>query len=278
MKNHAADSHTLAAAYALGALEGDERDALGAHLRACAACRREAAEFAATAARLATAVSRPPPLSAKTHVMAAIDGVRQLPPRIPTHASKPAHGGTLRRGAVPLALAAGVAAATLGGITVWQAENGQALRAEVSRTRRQLDTLSAVLTAPDARTVHGRTANGALTTVVASDRQNRAVLSVAGLPAPGTGKTYQLWLDHDGTMRPAGFIDHDGTIALTVALTGDPADADAVGLTVEPAGGSPRPTTDPLLLLALPARPRPRAAVTSPVLLPSDRRAAAKYG
>ncbi|MFD8796960.1 anti-sigma factor domain-containing protein [Streptomyces vinaceus] len=50
-------------------------------------------------------------------------------------------------------------------------------------------------------------------------------------------------------MRPAGFIGQDGT----VLLEGDPADASAVGLTVEPAGGSPQPTTAPLLLMTLPA-------------------------
>ncbi|NEB07269.1 anti-sigma factor, partial [Streptomyces sp. SID13726] len=38
-----------------------------------------------------------------------------------------------------------------------------------------------------------------------------------------------------------------------VLLDGDTADAAAVGLTLEPVGGSPQPTTAPLLLMALPA-------------------------
>lgn len=50
-------------------------------------------------------------------------------------------------------------------------------------------------------------------------------------------------------MRPAGVIDHDGT----AVLTGDPAGAAALGLTLEPAGGSRRPTTEPLLLMTRPA-------------------------
>ncbi|MFE0699825.1 anti-sigma factor [Streptomyces sp. NPDC058872] len=251
MKHHATDSHTLAAAYALGALEDGERQAFDAHLQACEACRQEAAEFEATAARMAAAVVQPPPATAKAQVMAAIDGVRQLPPRVPATAaiaSAPAVGGMLRRRAVPLALAASVAAAALGGTVVWQTQNGRDLRAQARQAQRQLDTISTVLAAPDARTVHGRAANGALTTVVASDRQNKAVFTAAHLPTPGAGKTYQLWFDHDGTMRPAGLIDHDGT----VILTGNPADAGAVGLTLEPAGGSPEPTTDPLLLMTLP--------------------------
>ncbi|MFC6981965.1 anti-sigma factor [Streptomyces cirratus] len=241
MKHHASDAHTLAAAYALGALEDGERKEFDAHLRTCEACRHEAAEFEATAARLAAAVAQPPPAAVKPQVMAAIDGVRQLPPRIPTVPSAAALGGMLRRRAVPLALAASVVAAALGGVTVWQAQNGQDLRQEARQAQRQLDAVSTVLAAPDARTVHGRAANGAVTTVVASRRQNQAVFTAGLLPTPGAGKTYQLWLDHKGTMRPAGFIDHDGT----VLLTGAPADADAVGLTLEPAGGSPQPTTAP---------------------------------
>ncbi|QGV77331.1 anti-sigma factor [Streptomyces ficellus] len=249
MKHHGTDAHTLVAAYALGALDDDEREDFDAHLLACEACRQEAAEFRATTARLAAAAAQPPPTAAKAEVMAAIDGVRQLPPRIPAPSAAPVLGGILRRRAVPLALAAGVAAAVLGGVAVWQAQNGQDLEQQARQAQRQLDAVSAVLAAPDAGTVHGRAANGALTTVVASDRQNAAVFTAANLPAPGTGKTYQLWLDHDGTMRPAGLIHGDGT----VVLTGNPADAGAVGLTVEPAGGSPRPTTDPLLLMTLPA-------------------------
>ncbi|GLX23203.1 anti-sigma factor [Streptomyces lavendulae] len=249
MKHHATDVHTLTAAYALGALDPTERRAFEAHLHACEACRQDAAEFEATAARLAAAASQPPPATAKAQVMAAIDGVRQLPPRLPAPAAAPALGDVLRRRAVPLALAASVAAAALGGVTVWQARNGQDLEQQARQAQQQLDTVGAVLAAPDARTVHGRAANGALTTVVASARQNKAVFTAANLPAPGAGKTYQLWLGHDGTMRPAGLIDHDGT----VVLAGDPAGAGAVGLTLEPAGGSPQPTTAPLLLLTLPA-------------------------
>ncbi|MFE1556292.1 anti-sigma factor [Streptomyces sp. NPDC058734] len=214
----------------------------------CEACRQEAAEFGATAARLAAAASQPPPAALKPQVMAAIDGVRQLPPRVPSTASAPAVRGILRRRALPLALAASVAAAALGGVAVWQARNGEDLRQQARQAQRQLDEVSSVLAAPDARTVHGRAANGALTTVVASDRRNRAVFTAGNLPAPGAGKTYQLWLAHGSTMRPAGFIDHDGT----VVLSGNPADAGAVGLTLEPAGGSPQPTTAPLLLMTLP--------------------------
>ncbi|MFG2292364.1 anti-sigma factor [Streptomyces sp. NPDC048603] len=250
MKHHASDVHVLAAAYALDALDPGEREAFAAHLAVCEACRQDAADFRATAARLATAAAQAPPASMKQRTMDAVDGVRQLPPLLPEGASPVAFRDRLRRKAGPLALAASVAAAaSFAGLAAWQNQEQQQLEQRARQSEQRLDEVSSVLAAPDARTVHGRAGNGAFTTVVASDRQNRAVFTAAGLPAPSPGTTYQLWLDHDGTMRPAGFIGQDGS----VLLHGDPADASAVGLSVEPAGGSPQPTTAPLLLLALPA-------------------------
>jgi anti-sigma factor RsiW len=248
MKHHEAGAHTLAAAYALGALDDTERHCYEDHLQKCEECRQEAAEFAATTARLAAAVALVPPAAAKAQVMAAVAGVRQLPPRLPTPRGARAPGSLLRRRAVPLALAACIAAAALSAFAVWQTQRGADLAQQARQAQQQLDAVSAVLASPDARTVRGEAANGAHTTVVSSERQNKAVFTAVNLPAPGTGKTYQLWLDHDGTMRPAGFVDHDGA----VVLAGDPADAGAVGLTLEPAGGSARPTTDPLVLMKLP--------------------------
>lgn len=45
------------------------------------------------------------------------------------------------------------------------------------------------------------------------------------------------------------FVGEDGRGSMV--LDGDPNAATAVGLTLEPAGGSPAPTTDPLVVLAL---------------------------
>ncbi|MFE7552371.1 anti-sigma factor [Streptomyces gardneri] len=250
MNQHRSDLHALAAAYALDALDPAERDEFAAHLAHCEECRRDVAEFEATAARLAGAVAQDPPPALKQRTMAAVDGVRRLPPQVP--ATREAHRVTrvLRRKAVPLALAASVAAAvSFAGLAAWQHQESQDAQQQARQVEQQLDAVSTVLAAPDARTVHGRATNGALTTVVSSDRQNQAVFTATGLPTPDEGKTYQLWLDQNGTMQPAGFIHADGTVPLDGAI----AEATAVGLTQEPAGGSPQPTTTPLLLLALPA-------------------------
>ncbi|MFF3020988.1 anti-sigma factor [Streptomyces sp. NPDC057939] len=250
MNPHHTDVHTLAAAYALHALDPAERVAFSDHLPHCAVCRQEVAEFEATAARLAAATARTPPAAMKTRTLTAIDGIRQLPPPLPATAPAKRLATMLRRKAVPVALAAGLAAAaSFAGLAALQHQEGQESAQRARQAEQQLASVTAVLAAPDARATHGRATNGALTTVVASKRQNRAVFTATGLPTPAPGRTYQLWLDIDGTMHPAGFIHANGT----VLLDGDPADAGAIGLTLEPSSGSPQPTSTPLLLMTLAA-------------------------
>ncbi|MFC8290574.1 anti-sigma factor domain-containing protein [Streptomyces sp. NPDC057250] len=250
MKQPHHDVHGLAAAHALDAVAPLERQAFDEHLRACAECKHEVAEFQATAARLAAAASQAPRPAMKQRTMSAIDGVRQLPPRLTAGTSREGRdGGLQRRGLffAPAARVAGVVA--LFGRALWQQQENEDLRQLARRTAQHLGDLSTVLTAPDARTTYGETSNGALTAVTFSNRQKKTVFTAAGLPVPAPGKTYQLWLSHDGTMRPAGFIHNDAT----VLIDGDTTGAKAVGLTVEPVGGSPRPTTTPLLLMSLSA-------------------------
>ncbi|MFF4171090.1 anti-sigma factor domain-containing protein [Streptomyces sp. NPDC001744] len=250
MKHHASDIHTLAGAYALDALDTGETGAFTRHLDRCEACRHEVAEFHATTARLAAATAQEPPAALKRRTLDAVDGVRQLPPRLHAPPTAAGPGARLRRGALPLGLAASlVTAAVLAGLAVRQHQEADRARQEARQVQQSLDTLSGVLAAPDAGTVHGRAANGALATLVTSSSRNEAVFTATGLPAPAPGKTYQLWLQHDGTMRPAGFVRRDGS----VLVDGDPARATALGLTLEPSGGSPRPTTAPLLVLRMPA-------------------------
>ncbi|KOG56977.1 anti-sigma-K factor RskA [Streptomyces virginiae] len=250
MNRRRPDLHALAAAYALDALEAGEREEFAAHLEQCEECSREVAEFRATAARLAAAVSRPPPAGMRQRTLAAIESVRQLPPRSPVARVPVQTRGALRRRAARLVVAASLATAVLfAGLAAWQSQEGHRYELQARQIEQRLDTVGAVLAAPDARATYGRTSNGASTAIVTSALRKQALFYASGLPAPVPGTTYQLWLDQDGTMRPAGLLHQDGT----VLLDGDAADAGAVGLTLEPTGGSTRPTTAPLLLLDLPA-------------------------
>ncbi|WP_405435107.1 anti-sigma factor [Streptomyces avidinii] len=244
---HDAHLHTLTGAYALDALTGEEQHAFTAHLRRCEACLGEVGEFEATAARLAAAVSLPAPAPMRQAVLTHIDTVRQASPR--TRPAAPARlTSALTRRAGAFVIAASIAAAAaFGGVAAWQHRQSEQARTQAQHSARQAQDLAVVLAAPDARTVHGRTTGGATTTVVTSALRDRAAFVSSGLPTPPAGRTYQLWFDDHGTMRPAGLVSRDGA----TLMEGGPGNARAVGLTLEPAGGSPRPTTTPLLLLPL---------------------------
>ncbi|MYV71904.1 anti-sigma factor, partial [Streptomyces sp. SID2131] len=114
------------------------------------------------------------------------------------------------------------------------------------------EAVAAVLAAPDARVSTARLADGAVGTLVHSPSQDRAVFAAAGMPAPPPGKVYQLWYDDSGTMRPAGLMT-PGAATSAVLLEGPANRSAGIGITVEPAGGSSRPTSDPVATMAMPA-------------------------
>ncbi|MER5731056.1 anti-sigma factor [Streptomyces sp. NPDC002138] len=251
------DPHALTGAYALDALGPDEHHAFTRHLDHCASCAQEVREFAATAARLASAAAVVPPPDLKALVLERIDTVRQLPPRVPA----PGRYAVLtalvrRRGGVFVIAASLAAAASFGAIALGQHERAQlaervrqSAQREADRAGERSEALAAVLAAPDARTASGRTAAGARVTVVTSAARDQAVVLAGQLPPTPAGTTYQLWFSEHGSMRPAGLLGGGHALLLDGAVR----DATAIGLTVEPAGGSARPTSAPLLVMALPA-------------------------
>ncbi|MGC5561579.1 anti-sigma factor [Streptomyces sp. FR-108] len=275
------DPHTLTGAYALHALSDEEREAFERHLGKCEACARETAELSATAARLGLAVSLPARPALREHVLREIRTVRQEGPagpalprwtptrRTPTHPT-PARRTrtrwtrtrwteTLRTPTAPRgrpvsrrALAACLAAATALGVTaVWQHERAEDASEQARRAERGANDITAVLTAPDARSRTTKLAGGATGTVVVSDSRDKAVFLASGMAEPPRGKVYQLWFD-DGTMRSAGLMDPART-SQAVLMRGAVGGASGMGVTVEPKGGSEEPTSTPLALLNLPA-------------------------
>ncbi|RAG87333.1 anti-sigma factor [Streptacidiphilus pinicola] len=269
-----ADLHTLAGAYALGALDDAERDAFERHLADCESCAVEVAEFRATGARLALAASLTPPPELKRQVLAHIAEIRQDAPEVEPVPSAEAEAGagagagagveaglpasrvrtesSRARRAARFALAASVAAAVgLGGVAVWQYDRAQNAHHQAQQAQADAARIAAVLAAPDAHAVVGAVggpAQGARATVVSSHSQDRAVFLTAGLPELPHGQTYQLWFDDAGVMRPAGLV-APGATDQTVLLRGPIARASGMGITVEPAGGSLHPTSAPIALM-----------------------------
>jgi anti-sigma-K factor RskA len=260
------DLHALAGAYALNALDGDERDRFERHLRGCRACESEVRGFAATAAALAVATAAEPPPELKQRVLAAAAVTRQSPPAGAEGAGATAGaegaGGArttghrrprataprrswLPRLAVPVAAAGLVAAAVLGGVTVWTQH-------QLTTAQAENQAITAVLAAPDAQIASARTSAGGIATVVASHSAGSMVFTSAGLHALPPSSVYELWF-LGKTARPAGLLPPARAGRTAPVLASGLKAGDKVGVTVEPAGGSSSPTTTPIVVLTLSA-------------------------
>jgi anti-sigma factor RsiW len=231
-----AGAHELTAAYALDALDPDDREAYERHLADCERCQEELATMWQTTEALAVAATGPEPRSElRERILAA---ARAEPQVVVPFAPR-------RSRAVPvLATAAALAAAVALAVGLW----GAGLSSDLDEARSALArerAAAAVLADPEARTVSLQSGDGRL--VVGTD--GRAVVVLRGLEPAPAGKTYQLWIVPGGDITAAtsgGFL--AGEEATDVALVeGIVADGDLVAVTVENAGGVSAPTTEPIV-------------------------------
>jgi hypothetical protein len=80
--------------------------------------------------------------------------------------------------------------------------------------------------------------------------ESGAVFWGEGLPDPGEGQTFEIWMIDDGTPIPGGCAAPvDGRIALFVDA--EIGTTDTMAVTVEPTDCPAEPTTDPVLLAPL---------------------------
>ncbi|GAA1889685.1 anti-sigma factor [Asanoa iriomotensis] len=233
------DVHTLSGAYALDALSDTERASFAGHVDDCPTCALEVAELRAAAARLADQAWAVPPPALRTRVLAEIANTRQEQPR------PRARGGWTRShrryrqlltAAAVVVLAAGAAAGTY---AVQEHRVGQQ-RAATLDARAQNESVTAILSAPDATVRSGPIDAGGRVTVVASASRDGAVVTLAADHAPAGDHVYQLWLTGPGAAVPAGVLPVGATVVTRVVSgTGT---AHGIAVTIEPAAGSRTPT------------------------------------
>jgi anti-sigma-K factor RskA len=224
-----------AATYALGALPEDERAAFEAHLAGCAACREELDELrvAAEALPVAAPPMRPPP-ALKARIMAEVEREAELLRSAGPAADRPAPGRRRRGFAWPSfrfptpAVAALACAALLVGLGAgaWLFGSSGGRTVDFQRSGALSANASAELE------VNGDT----------------AVLVARGLPAPPAGRVYQVWLQRPGQMpEPTAALFTPRRDGSATASVGDVKGVDKVMVSSEPRGGSPAPTTTPIL-------------------------------
>ena len=79
---------------------------------------------------------------------------------------------------------------------------------------------------------------------------DRAVLMVEDMPPLPEGKTLQIWVIEGDVPKPSGLFEPKKE-SVAVVVENPVEGADAVAVSVEPDGGSPEPTTDPMLTAKL---------------------------
>ena len=249
----AEDIHTLAGAYALGALTEIERAAFARHAATCDACALDAAEFSETAAQLGALAERPAPESLRPQVLIEIartpqvsaDAGARIKQRDARTRTKQRDGAARRAPAArrwALAAAAVLLIAVAAVATVWTVQQGRIddLRGQATGQSK----LAAVLAAGDASVTSTALQGGGRLIVADSRRLDAGVVLTSDLPTPPAGHTYQLWLLTGSSAASLAVLPpRGGSDSANVATIGT---ADHVAMTIEPAGGSPAPTTAPI--------------------------------
>lgn len=244
--------------YALGALEGVEKQTIESHIAACADCARKLAEARGRIAMISFAAPRVEVSPrVKELLMARIQAEREgsvpWPSRRPREAESAVRGGVFGRwwAAVlaPVAIALAIAA-----IVLWN--QNERLKAELDRLHqtlalqlKQLDEsqhANDLLAARDTMVVPLAAMPGmpqGAARVACNERMGMLMFSGTVEPPPA-GKSYQLWVVpmqgapiNAGVFNPkAGETDH-WMMQLPPGVT-----PKAFAVTLEPAGGMPHPT------------------------------------
>jgi anti-sigma factor RsiW len=183
--------HDLTPAYALDALDEDERREYEAHLARCERCREELVSLSEAASSLAYAVDAPgPPPQLRERILASARSER--PNVVPLRP----------RWAIPAAAAAVVAVAAAIALAIWAASLSNRLDRERALASDQ-ERVAAILSAPDAHP-YG-VPNGGLLSVTPS---GEAALVLTRLQPARSGMTYEAWVaEKGGKPRPAGTFD-----------------------------------------------------------------------
>jgi anti-sigma-K factor RskA len=240
------DVHALSAAYALDALDESATAEFAGHLASCDFCRVDVREMRETAAALAVSVRAQPTAELRTRVL---ETVRHTPQSTGPAVSLDDYRRHRERSSRVNRLLAGVAAAAL---VIAGALGVSVLKADQRADDTQLasDQLVSLLGEPGTTVHHGESTAGGSGSLVVSEDKSEAIFLADDLANPGDNKTYQLWAMGDNGATSLDLISHGTSDSDVLSM---PPGTAAFGMTVEPSGGSPQPTSDPVLLVKLPA-------------------------
>lgn len=243
--------HSLAAAYAVDAVDDAERITFETHLDSCAECREVVAEMSDAVMFLSEGQEVEPPPALRTRVLEMVAAEAASDAGESTSSATSANSEVTsleagrerreRRRTGPRSWLLGAAAAAVIAVGTWGVLQGMGP-----------DPIEQIVGAEDAAQHTADTDDG-MVAVVTSAGSGQAVLQLPeGMQGPQEGSVYQAWFVHaDGTARSAGVLSEEALDERADLLEGSTEGAVAVGLTVEPPGGSAEPTTEPFVVVPL---------------------------
>ncbi len=228
----------LKEAYVLDALPEEERREFEEYLAAHPERQAEIDELNAVAGLLALSPEEhEPPPELRRKVLDAV-GVEAVRP----HDSRRSVFAWIGEVLGPRNLALAAATVLVIGLFSWSV----LLRGEVQDLQGRVQSLQNQPQDPQMVELGGAgTEQGARANVVTLEG-DRAVLVVEDMPPVPEGKTYQIWVIEDEVPKPSGLFKpkQDSVAAVVEHPLGG---GDVIAVTVEPEGGSPKPTSEPML-------------------------------
>jgi anti-sigma-K factor RskA len=255
--------------YALGALDGNERAALEAHLASgCPECAKALEEARLVVTQLAyLAPPADPSEMLRARVLRSVRADAGTSGGSGSGGAQPMQAGS-QRSSIPMWLWAGVAALLL--VSLYStfearlmqqdvADMNQRAAAELKQRKQLEDQLTVakheaiILTDPASRKIEIMPSDKEMPKVEAMWHAKLGIyLTAQKMPMPKNNKVLQLWLipKTPGAKPMPSHVfwpDSNGQIGEMVANPPDDmADTKALAITEEPAGGSPQPTSTPL--------------------------------
>ncbi len=231
-------------AYVLGALPDDERAAVEAYLALHPERQAEVDDMVGIAGLLALAPpEQEPPADLRRRLMQVVES-EAVQPRVAERSTSSWFGwlGGFRNAAL------GAAAVLVVGLLSWNV----LLQGDVQELRGQVEEARSANEAQQTREIElgGTWAEQGARAEVTALKDDRAILVVEDMPSMPEDRTGQVWVIHDDKPLPSGLLDPSGNMAAT-AITTPLRGADAIAITIEPAGGSDKPTSDPVLVQEL---------------------------
>jgi len=254
----------LIGAYALDAVDPDERDAVERHLAECPRCRTELAGHLEVAAllgntgapapdgvwaRIATSLEEPPP-ALRLSLAPIVDAPTEPPAAVPAPSAAPSRRRWVQR-SLGLAVAAAIAVIALLGVHVVRQDHRiDQMRGEIAATSGSSGLQAAMVQAlgdPSSQKMNLASPTGApLSAAAVMTEDGTGYFLATAMPALDAGQTYQLWgIMADGQVVSLGVLGHEPQMAAFEASGG----LKGLAVTEEVKGGVPS-STHPAVLTA----------------------------